>query len=124
MRTRLAIAAGLAAALALGAWSASWGGQAGDPQTRPRLRERISDLYLLRLTRALDLTEEQTAKLYPLLTRAEKEKAALQRKMSLDLRGLRAELDKAQPREGTLLLLTNGVGRVGKKCSSRGSADD
>jgi hypothetical protein len=57
-----------------------------------RLRENISNLYLLRLTRALELTEEQTAKLYPFLTRVEKEKAVLQRQMGLDLRDLRAEL--------------------------------
>ena len=67
-------------------------GRRGDPQARTRLRENISDLYLLRLTRALDLTEEQTAKLYPFLTRVEKEKAELQRRMGPDLRDLRGEL--------------------------------
>jgi outer membrane PBP1 activator LpoA protein len=83
-------------------------GQAGT-QARNRLLERISDLYLLRLTRALDLTEEQTAKLYPLLVRAEKDKAELQRRMGLDLRDLRAELSKEQPREETLVLLTDRI---------------
>ena len=76
-----------------------------------RLRERISDLYLLRLTRALELTEEQTARLYPVLTRAEKEKADLQRRMGLDLRDLRAELAKTPPKEATALLLADRIRR-------------
>ena len=81
----------------------------GEPQARMMLRERISDLYLLRLTRALELTEEQTARVYPLLTRAEREKAVLQRQMSLDLRDLRAELARPRPEEGTVLELVARV---------------
>jgi Spy/CpxP family protein refolding chaperone len=96
--TRLTILC-LMSTLALGLAPAAPAGQAGDAQTRARLRERISDLYLLRLTRALDLTEEQTARLYPILTRVEKEKAGLQRDISLDLRNLRAELAKPRPGE-------------------------
>ena len=89
-------------------FAASWGGQA-EPQGRARLRERIGDLYLLRLTRALDLTEDQTAKLYPLLVRAEKDKAELQRRLNLDMKDLRAELSKERPKEDALFPLTSGV---------------
>jgi Spy/CpxP family protein refolding chaperone len=78
--------------LALGTLAPAQGSQQGDPQARMRIRENISNLYLLRLTRALELTEEQTAKLYPLLTRVEKDKAGIQRRMGQDLRDLRAEL--------------------------------
>jgi Spy/CpxP family protein refolding chaperone len=106
--TRLSLIC-LMLALALGPAQAAPHGQAGDPQTRARLRERISDLYLLRLTRALDLTEAQTARLYPVLTRVEKEKAGLQRDMGLDLRDLRAELAKPRPGEAEVLGL---VGRI------------
>jgi len=95
--------------LAFGAASMAWGSQQGEPQNRQRLRERISDLYLLRLTRALELTEEQTARIYPLLTRAEKDKAELQRRMSAGLQALRAHLAQDRPKEETLILLTNGV---------------
>jgi len=94
--------------LAGAALAAPGRGQAG-VQARNRLRERISDLYLLRLTRALDLTEDQAAKLYPLLVRAEKDKVELQRRMAVDLRDLRTELAKGQPREETLLLLTDRI---------------
>ncbi len=76
---------------------------------RPRLRETISDLYLVRLTRALDLTEDQTAKLYPVLTRAEKEKAVLQGRMGADLRDLREELAGPSLREGRVVELVARV---------------
>ena len=97
MKSKHLLLAGLITTLVLAVWSAPLAGQQGEPQVRLRLRERISDLYLLRLTRALDLTEEQTAKIYPLLNKAEKLKASLQRQMGLDLRDLRAELAETRP---------------------------
>jgi Spy/CpxP family protein refolding chaperone len=109
MKTKSLFSAVLVVSLALGAQSVAIGGQPGDTQARWRLRERISDLYLLRLTRALELTEEQTAKLYPLFTRAEKEKTELQRRMSLDLRDLRAELGKTPPGEEAVLRLADRI---------------
>jgi Spy/CpxP family protein refolding chaperone len=108
MSTKRVVLAALILALALGA-STVWSAQAGDPQMRARLRERISDLYLIRLTSALDLTEDQTAKLYPVLTRIEKEKAGLQRGLGLDLRDLRAELAKAEPGEKEVAVLTGRI---------------
>jgi outer membrane PBP1 activator LpoA protein len=104
MNRKRLILAFLGVALAAGSWSPAF----GSPQEtvfRPRLRENISDLYLVRLTRALDLTEEQTAKLYPVLTRTEKEKAALQSRMGADLRDLRQELDGPSFREGRVIEL-------------------
>jgi Spy/CpxP family protein refolding chaperone len=95
--------AALILAIGLSAWGPAFGAPQGEPQARARLRENISDLYLLRLTRALDLTEEQTAKIYPLLTRIEKEKAELQREMGADLRDLRAEMVKSPAGEGAVL---------------------
>jgi Spy/CpxP family protein refolding chaperone len=96
-------------ALALGSLAPLQGSLQGDPQARMRIRENISNLYLLRLTRALDLTEEQTAKLYPLLTRVEKEKAGIQRRMGKDLQDLRAELAKTGAGEQRLLELVDRV---------------
>jgi CRISPR/Cas system CSM-associated protein Csm2 small subunit len=109
MKTKPVILAGLVMSFVLAVWSSPAAGQAPGPQPRTRLRERISDLYLLRLTRALELTEEQTAKLYPALTRAERQKAGLQVQMGLDLRSLRAELAKTPPKEATILLLADRV---------------
>jgi Spy/CpxP family protein refolding chaperone len=109
MTTKRFVLIGLMLSLVLGVSSAAPAPQAGDPQSRARLRERISDLYLLRLTRTLELTEEQTAKLYPVLTRVEKEKAALQSDMGLDLRDLRAELAKTPPGEKAVLGLVDRI---------------
>jgi Spy/CpxP family protein refolding chaperone len=106
---RLIAAFLLAAALTVGAWSLARAGQANDQGQRARLRERIGELYLLRLTRALDLTEEQAAQVYPLLTRAEKEKAENQGKLGQDLRALRAELAQAAPRERELDALVERI---------------
>jgi len=109
MKTRRISIIGLAVFLSLATWAGNLDAQTGDNQARVRLRERISDLYLLRLTRALELTEDQTAKLYPLLTRVEKEKAALQREMGLDLGDLRAELAKTPPGDEAVLRLTDRI---------------
>ncbi|OGD17986.1 MAG: hypothetical protein A2V76_08130 [Candidatus Aminicenantes bacterium RBG_16_63_14] len=95
--------AGLILSLGLGSWSMSFGAAQGEPQARTRLRENINNLYLLRLTRALELTEGQTAKLYPFLTRIEKEKIGLQRRMGLDFKDLRAELAKSPAGEKAVL---------------------
>jgi Spy/CpxP family protein refolding chaperone len=112
MKTRHLAVAGLILCFGLGFRPAVLAARQGDPQARWRLRERISDLYLLRLTRALDLTEDQTAKLYPLLTRVEKEKAELQRGLGLDLRDLREELARTPAGEKTLMSLVEKIRRA------------
>jgi hypothetical protein len=69
------------------------GGQGMGGQNRgERVRDQLATLRLLRMTQALDLTEEQTTRLFPTLNRLEKEKAGLQRDMSLQIRELRALL--------------------------------
>jgi Spy/CpxP family protein refolding chaperone len=95
--------------LVAGARSMAYAMPQEESPTRTRLRENISDLYLLRLTRALELTEEQTARVYPQLTRIEKVKAGLQRQMGLDLRELRAELTKSPAGEATVLRLVTRI---------------
>ena len=52
--------------------------------------DNISTLYLLRMVQVLDLTEEQTAKIFPMVTRVEKEKREMNRTIGLLLRELRA----------------------------------
>lgn len=107
--------------LALGTLAPAQGSFQGDPQARMRIRENISNLYLLRLTRALDLSEEQAAKLYPLLTRVEKEKAGIQRRMGQDLRDLRAELAGSEAGERKVLEL---VARIREARSAIKRKDD
>ncbi len=86
------------AGLLFGARAQAQPAQAG-PQARARLRENINTLMLLRMTEALELTEEQTAKLFPPLTRIEKEKADLQRRMGIEVRDLREILQSDPVRE-------------------------
>lgn len=61
-------------------------------QNRERVRENISTLRLLRMTQALDLTEEQAAKVYPVYNRIEKDKMEIQRRIGYELGELRTRL--------------------------------
>jgi Spy/CpxP family protein refolding chaperone len=118
---KYAPAAVIVLVLALGTLAPAQGSLQGDPQARMRIRENISNLYLLRLTRALELTEEQAAKVYPLLTRVEKDKAGIQRRMGQDLRDLRAELAKPGAGEQPVLEL---VARIREARSALRRKDD
>ncbi len=51
--------------------------QDDQPQNRRRTRENMKTLWLLRMTRVLELTEEQTAKVFPIVSRIEKEKSEI-----------------------------------------------
>jgi Spy/CpxP family protein refolding chaperone len=81
----------------------------GDPQARARLRDNISTLRLLRMTEALELTEDQTAKLFPALTRIEREKAELQNRMAADIRELRAAINRVQVNEADILAVVQRI---------------
>lgn len=101
--------AGFLFCLLLTTLASAQGGLQGDPQARMKLRENISTLYLLRLTRALELNEEQTGKLFPVLIRIEKEKAEAQRRMNLGLMDLKAALEEGRTGEARIVGL---VGRI------------
>jgi Spy/CpxP family protein refolding chaperone len=96
------IIASFLACLILGTWAMA-GPPQGNPQARARARANISTLKLLRMTEVLELTEDQTAKLFPALTRIEKEKAELQRRMGTEILELRAALGKDQVRDTDVL---------------------
>jgi flagellar biosynthesis/type III secretory pathway chaperone len=57
-----------------------------------RSRDNVRTFYLLRMTQVLDLTEEQTAKIFPRVNRVEKEKQELNKKLIRLLRELRSRL--------------------------------
>lgn len=61
-------------------------------KTSQRSRDNVRTLYLLRMTQVLDLTEEQTAKIFPRISRVEKEKQELNKNLSRLLRELRFRL--------------------------------
>jgi len=58
-------------------------------RARRDTRENITTLMLLRMTQALDLTEEQTARIYPEITRIEKEKLNVNRRLVKKMSDLR-----------------------------------
>ena len=70
---------------------------------RERIRENVYTLRLIRMTQALDLTEEQTSRIYPALGRIEKDKADVQRRIAAGLRDLRDVLGSSQARDEDLM---------------------
>lgn len=74
------------------------------PQEKMRrvTRENIVTLMLIRMTRFLELSEDQTAKIYPFFTRIEKEKLAVNRQIGKEMRELRMALSAEDPDEGVL----------------------
>jgi len=71
-------------------------------QRRQKVREDLVTLRLLRLTQALDLTEEQAAKIYPSINRIEKEKMDIQKRMSADIRDLRSMVNGPTSKESDI----------------------
>jgi len=68
-------------------------------RARKKIRENINTLRLLRMTQALDLTEEQAAKIFPALNRIEKEKRGIQGEIGQKLKELRLILAKEKQEE-------------------------
>jgi len=115
----------LAAVLALGAACAL--GVAAQDQPAPketgtafgsRIRENIITFKLLRMTQALSLTQEQTAVIYPALTRLEKEKYELTHKLNESMGKLRALLDLGTPPDDKLLELMAEIGSLRDRISN------
>lgn len=71
--------------------------QQGEVQPQEKMRrvtrENIITLMLIRMTRFLELSEDQTAKIYPFFTRIEKEKMAVNRQIGREMRELRMALN-------------------------------
>jgi hypothetical protein len=100
----------LAAGLMLGATAFGQNrGQMGGGQNRERVRDNLATLRLLRLTQALDLTEEQTAKIFPTINRIEKEKTRIQRDLSVQIRELRTLLKDPATKDDKLLPLLKSL---------------
>ncbi len=78
-------------------------------QNRRRARENVRTLWLLRMTRVLELTEEQTAKVFPLVSRIEKEKNEIYLQMGKQARGLRLILREEEPDQKELKSKINKI---------------
>lgn len=79
---------------------------------RERLRENLTNLRLLRMTEALDLTAEQTAAIYPFATRLEKEKAGIIRDLGAEMADLRRLVGEISPKEADLAARVEAVRRL------------
>ncbi len=76
--------------------------QDDQPQNRRRARENMRTLWLLRMTRVLELTEEQTAKVFPIVSRIEKEKSEIYKQIGKQVRELRLILKEEEPDQDDL----------------------
>ena len=76
--------------------------QDDQPQNRRRARENMRTLWLLRMTRVLELTEEQTAKVFPIVSRIEKEKSEIYKQIGKQVRELRLILREEEPDQDDL----------------------
>jgi Spy/CpxP family protein refolding chaperone len=79
------------------------------PSERQRVRENIHRLRLLRMTEALDLSEEQAAKMYPAASLLEKEKAGILKVIDGEMGVLRELLEEKSPDE---VRLSAGVAKI------------
>lgn len=78
-------------------------------QNRERVRENIHTLRLLRMTQVLDLTEEQTARIYPFANRIERDKMDAGRKLGEEIRALRVILKDAPEKEQEILARVQNI---------------
>lgn len=76
--------------------------QDDQPQNKRRARENMRTLWLLRMTRVLELTEEQTTKVFPIISRIEKEKSEIYKQIGKQVRELRLILREEEPDQDDL----------------------
>jgi len=86
-----------------------------EPLGRERMRENINRLRLLRMTEVVELTEEQTAKIYPASYRIEKEKMEIVKTLSREIRDLKAFLGEVNPKEDELAAKVKTVKELRRK---------
>ena len=79
---------------------------------RERLRENLTNLRLLRMTEALELAEEQTAKIYPFAARIEREKAEIVRELGAEMTDLRRVIGESGPRDEDLAARVEAIRKL------------
>lgn len=103
----IVLSAFLASGLAAAQSSPGWRGP-----NRDRLRENLNRLRLIRMTEALDLTEEQAAKIYPVASRIEKDKAELVRQLGDEMDDLRELVEETSPKPEELASRVGAIRRL------------
>ena len=83
--------------------------QGNGGQNRQAVRENLATLRLLQLTKALDLSEEQAAKIFPTVNRIEKEKLKVQRNMAADIQSLRQLIADPAPKDTEIAAMIKKV---------------
>src|SRR4030042_2037733 len=96
---KIAAVMGMAAFLALPASAARAQEEPAGSGHALRTQDNLITFKLLRMTQFLELTEEQTTKIYPALTRLEREKFEISNRLNDRLRSLRGLLSAGKPGE-------------------------
>lgn len=89
------------------------------PREPGRLRQNLFTLRALRMTQVLELTELQTAAIFPELNRAEKDKAELQKQLAAEIRNLRDLLNSGKAKDEELEARTRKVKELRMKIQER-----
>ena len=105
MKTRKA----LLIMLSVGVFSGLVSAQTAAQEPLGRARENIHRLRLLRMTEALELSEQQTAVIYPAASRIEKEKTEILRQLNTGMRDLRERLKADKPDEAAIADMVAGL---------------
>jgi Spy/CpxP family protein refolding chaperone len=82
------------------------------PAPQSRTEENLVAFKLLRMTQVLELTEEQTTKVYPAVIRLEKEKHAIMKDLNTEMRGLRELLRAEKPEEPKILAAVDNINKM------------
>ncbi|OGD27792.1 MAG: hypothetical protein A2Y56_02890 [Candidatus Aminicenantes bacterium RBG_13_63_10] len=106
---KIAAVMGMAAFLALPAIAARAQEKPADSGHALRTQDNLITFKLLRMTQFLELTEEQTTKIYPALTRLEREKFEISNRLNDRLRSLRALLQSEKPDESKMESATDEI---------------
>jgi Spy/CpxP family protein refolding chaperone len=86
---------------------------------RDKLRDNLNHLRLLRMTEALDLTEEQTARIYPFASRIEKEKAEIVRELGTAMADLRQLVGEANPKDEDLAARVESIRELRRRLQEK-----
>lgn len=90
----------------------------------PRARENLITFKLMRMTQVLELTEEQTAKIFPTLTRLEKEKFEISVRLNERMRALRTLLQADKPEEAKMTAAIGDIAALRLEIRDKDEAGD